>query len=134
MDVDGSGATTCDDTHYATTIVPTGEVRDDGLAFWPWALSSLLAGALFHILLETISRTQQTLGWSLPTPPYTIVIFAAGIAAALLNDGQFAWTGEVGASLQVWSETHPHIVLFILMPPIIFEEAFKVLIGPIPSV
>ena len=116
----------CGDT---ASVGPDG-LRNDGLSFWPWSLLALLLGALADIVLGFLKNGQgwkNLTGFTIPVPPYTVVIFVAGIVAALFNDaGKLAWTGEVAQSLGVWSLTHPHVVLFILMPPIIFEEAFKV--------
>jgi NhaP-type Na+/H+ or K+/H+ antiporter len=108
----------------------SGGIRDDGLSFLPWALLALLLGALSHIVLQLLKTSavfKQVTGHSIPVPPFTVVIFFIGVIAALLNDaGRLEWTGEVSGSLKIWTETHPNVVLFLLMPPIIFEEAFKV--------
>jgi NhaP-type Na+/H+ or K+/H+ antiporter len=56
-------------------------------------------------------------------PPYTILVFLAGAASGFLKGNVGEW---MDISLENWVDTHPHFILFILVPPLLFESSFNV--------
>lgn len=74
---------------------------------------SLITGALFRHLLKH-SRI-----------PYTIWLLFFGMALGVLQRA-FPESGVAGRSLELASNMDPHLLLYVFLPPLIFESAYTI--------
>ena len=122
----------CEDQHgekhggHSTDPCEGGHHAEDGLAWWPFLLVCLFVTVVVTVGLEKLA----TLGFS---PPFTVVMFFFGYAVSALcsEDPTLAAeaqphegvSGLLFNSVQSWKGTHPHVILFVLLPPLLFEDA-----------
>lgn len=82
--------------------------------------SFMILCILFGVLVRSILRLIPAGTFS---PPFTVVMFGLGAAAR-------AFSGSMGHTLssdiESWKDTHPHTILFMLVPPLLFESSFNV--------
>ena len=108
-----------------------GHHGDDGLAFWPFMLFALLVSVLVTTVLKALSNG-AILGKSVGLP-FTVIMFLVGFAAsrylqhdhgvgAALKD-MHGSSGTLIDSVDAWKNAHPHVILFCLLPPLLFEDA-----------
>jgi hypothetical protein len=97
---------------------------DDGLAWWPFLLCCLVATVVVSGLLNKLSHG-AVLGKSLNLP-FTVVMFFFGyiVASSCRVDHDHTGLAKIVAdSVLAWKGAHPHIILFVLLPPLLFEDA-----------
>ena len=97
---------------------------DDGLAWWPFLLCCLVAPVVVSGLLNKLSHG-AVLGKSLNLP-FTVVMFFFGyvVASSCRVDHDHTGLAKIVAdSVLAWKGAHPHIILFVLLPPLLFEDA-----------
>jgi len=56
--------------------------------------------------------------------PYTVMMFLFGFAVTAIATALDAKLGRIGRSIDMWLGMHPHIILFVFLPPLLFESAF----------
>jgi hypothetical protein len=121
---DGEGGRHCDPCHQ-------GHHGDDGLSFWPFLLFSLGVAICFTALLSKLS-SGACCGKSC-NPPFTVLMFFVGYFLAswvsheheigeILKDS-FDSSHILINSVDAWKTAHPHVILFCLLPPLLFEDA-----------
>ena len=112
-----------------------GHHGGDGLAWWPFLLVCLLLTVMVTSCLKNLSNG-ACCGKSL-NPPFTVCMFFLGylisalasgesdISAVLVTEstGLLHFTEVFWESVVVWKGAHPHIILFVLLPPLLFEDA-----------
>jgi NhaP-type Na+/H+ or K+/H+ antiporter len=111
-----------------------GHHADDGLAWWPFLLLCLVVTILVTFLLDKLGNG-ACFGKSF-NPPFTVVMFFFGYLAAHQcsdlgsggagTDGHEAdahAAGVMSSSILAWKAAHPHVILFVLLPPLLFEDA-----------
>eukprot|EP01048_Picozoa_sp_COSAG05_P000997 COSAG05_NODE_31_length_28416_cov_170.150652_20_plen_389_part_00 len=90
--------------------------------YFPFLMCSLVLGTAVKTFFDLLPRGAYQ-------PPYSVVVFALGIATGFINS---AWSGhkdEMGAlsvSTTAWAEINPHVIMYGLLPPLLFESAFGV--------
>ena len=87
-------------------------------------IDSTLPVILLFIFFGVIVRQVRK---ALPTwfkLPYTVLMFLFGVLfTALATEFHGSW-GRVGRSVDLWLGVHPHIILLVFLPPLLFESAF----------
>lgn len=91
--------------HSHTTI------SDQGLAFF---LICLFLGAVFRFLIAKCFKHRK--------PPYTVVLFIVGGLIAALSHA----TGFFSDLMAEAAAVHPHVIIFLLLPPLLYESALDV--------
>ena len=109
----------------------TGHHGDDGLGWWPLLLWALGLSILITAALQKLA-TGECCGRSI-NPPFTVVMFFVGylIAQWVSHEHEVGktmkdWTQHSHVlidSVDSWKQTHPHVILFCLLPPLLFEDA-----------
>eukprot|EP01051_Picozoa_sp_SAG22_P016443 SAG22_NODE_2324_length_2712_cov_2.484118_1_plen_747_part_10 len=104
---------------------------DDGLSFWPLLMLALGIAVGITALLQALA-TGECCGRSI-NPPFTVVMFFVGylIASWVSHEHEIGktmkdWSGQSHIlidSVDAWKATHPHVILFCLLPPLLFEDA-----------
>ncbi len=98
-----------------TSHAPLGEPFTFGMI-------SLMLGTFVKTLLDLI----PTGGYQ---PPYSVMIFGLGMVCAQM-DHSFNANGEVSEeiheSVDYWLNVDPHVIMYGLLPPLLFESAFGV--------
>jgi NhaP-type Na+/H+ or K+/H+ antiporter len=99
---------------------------DDGLSGMPFLLAALSIGCAVTTLLTKIS-SHKIAGRKLGLP-FTVVMFAFGFAIESLFQTEFIEQNFVRMELSVsgWVNSHPHIILFVLLPPLLFEDSASI--------
>lgn len=92
---------TCEPAQQFVTV-------DRGL---PFVLFALTAGVLLRTLLKWVPRHAQ--------PPYPVLVLLLSLVAASIRGS----LGPVGESIKFWQESHPHVILFVLIPPLVYDDA-----------
>lgn len=108
-----------------------GHHGDDGLKFWPFLLVMLLVSVLVTSSLKALSNGVFC-GKSINLP-FTVVMFVVGFLASryVQHDhdvGQAMKDSVYHSSILIdsvdaWKNAHPHVILFCLLPPLLFEDA-----------
>ncbi len=78
-----------------------------------FGLAAITAG----LFTRSISRK---LTWS---PPYTVMMFVVGFIFERWSE---SLPIALSTSMEGWKHTHPHFILFVLVPPLLFESSFNV--------
>jgi NhaP-type Na+/H+ or K+/H+ antiporter len=87
----------------------------------PFALFTFALGAAVAAVLRVLPHKT----WH---PPFTVVMFLLGFFMHGVNDfGDVNHNalGALGESIVAWNAVHPHVILFVLLPPLLFESAFN---------
>jgi NhaP-type Na+/H+ or K+/H+ antiporter len=133
--------TVCHDEHgeahggHASDPCAGGHHSDDGLTWWPFLLVCLISTVAVTTFLGKLGNG-ACCGKSL-NPPFTVVMFFFGyMCSALavhddleeLRDGMdehhiLSFTEIIFDSVVSWKGAHPHVILFVLLPPLLFEDA-----------
>ena len=129
------------DTHGGHSVDACGATHhaEDGLKWWPFLLCCLLATVTVTGTLNKLS-SGACFGRSV-NPPFTVVMFFFGylisslcspeIAEGVGHEAEAAAAEHHGVagilidSVQSWKQAHPHVILFVLLPPLLFEDASK---------
>lgn len=82
---------------------------DEGL---PFVLFVLAMGAFLRTVMRAMPRHWHQ-------PPYTVTVMLVATGFASLK-GQL---GTLGRSIEFWEKVHPHVILFVLLPPLIYEDS-----------
>lgn len=102
-----------DETNYLTTIpAGTSDPADDDSGF-KFGLLALLLGMVVRSFLRLIPPGYYR-------PPYTVMMFLVGVGLEVLE------IDYIAGSLQAWKMLHPNFILFVLVPPLLFESSFNV--------
>eukprot|EP01018_Ginkgo_biloba_P018452 Gb_13801 [translate_table: standard] len=57
--------------------------------------------------------------------PYTVAVFVTGIGLGTLEYGTNVELGKLGTSVRLWAEINPDLMLFVFLPPLLFESTFS---------
>ena len=114
---------------HSTDPCEGGHHTEDGLGWWPFLLCSLLATIVGSGLLKKLGNG-ACFGKSI-NPPFTAVMFFFGYAISHWatkhstsgSDHHGSLVDIVLDSVMVWKDAHPHVILFVLLPPLLFEDA-----------
>lgn len=83
---------------------------------------SLMLGTFVKTLIDLIPMGAYH-------PPYSVMIFTLGMVCAQM-DHSFNSNGEISEeiheSIEYWLAVDPHVIMFGLLPPLLFESAFGV--------
>ena len=89
-----------------------------GVAF-AFLMFSLMLGTFVKTLFEMLPRSAYH-------PPYSVIIFGLGMLCGQF-DHSFNAGGEVSGtmheSIEYWATIDPHVIMFGLLPPLLFESA-----------
>eukprot|EP01043_Picozoa_sp_COSAG02_P006088 COSAG02_NODE_170_length_31534_cov_33.568498_7_plen_824_part_00 len=89
-----------------------------GVAF-AFLMLSLMLGTFVKTLLELLPRSAYH-------PPYSVMIFGLGMLCGQIdhsvNDNGEA-SGTMHESISYWAVVDPHVIMFGLLPPLLFESA-----------
>lgn len=99
---------------------------DDGLGGMPFLLLSLAIGCGVTTLLAKLS-SHKIAGKKLGLP-FTVVMFMFGFGVESIFQlemlaGNFT---RMELSISGWVNSHPHIILFVLLPPLLFEDSASI--------
>ena len=87
-----------------------------------FAMISLMLGTFVKTLLDLVPPGAYQ-------PPYSVMIFSLGMICAQL-DHSFNSHGEISmeihSSVEYWLNVDPHVIMYGLLPPLLFESAFGV--------
>lgn len=112
-----------------------GHHADDGLAWWPFLLVCLISTVGVTSMLQKLGNG-ACCGKSL-NPPFTVVMFFFGYVCSALavhddlediredmgEDHILSFTEIIFDSVVAWKGAHPHVILFVLLPPLLFEDS-----------
>ena len=112
-----------------------GHHGGDGLSWWPFLLCCLLGTVGVTSALKAMGNG-ACCGKSI-NPPFTVVMFFLGylmssiaskeqeVIRILVNTANenLHFTEIFFESIISWKGAHPHIILFVLLPPLLFEDA-----------
>jgi NhaP-type Na+/H+ or K+/H+ antiporter len=113
-----------------------GHHDGDGLGWWPFLLLCLLLSVLTTGSLKKLSNG-ACCGKSISLP-YTVVMFFIGYIISSIvvkenvlteklvdhaNKQEFLQSEILFDSVLAWKSAHPHVILFVLLPPLLFEDA-----------
>ena len=127
----------CTDEHgneeggHASDPCHAGHHGGDGLGFWPFLLFALLIAVLATSALNALGAG-ACCGKSLNLP-FTVVMFFTGYFISrwvqhehdigVMMKDVFDDSHMLISSVDSWKATHPHVILFCLLPPLLFEDA-----------
>ena len=99
---------------------------DDGLLGMPATLLALGFGCLAFTLLAKLS-SHKCCGRRMGLP-FTVVTFVFGFAIKTIFSFELLKQNfsRLELSLSAWVNTHPHIILFVLLPPLLFEDSASI--------
>jgi NhaP-type Na+/H+ or K+/H+ antiporter len=99
---------------------------DDGLGGMPALLLALGIGSAVATLLVKLS-SQQICGRRMGLP-FTVVMFLFGFTIETITTTQFVKQNfsRMDLSVSGWVNSHPHIILFVLLPPLLFEDSASI--------
>lgn len=91
-----------------------------GIAF-AFLMISLMLGTFVKTLLEQLPRSAYH-------PPYSVMIFGLGMLCGQIDhsaneDGEFSIT--IHQSIDYWAKIDPHVIMYGLLPPLLFESALN---------
>jgi NhaP-type Na+/H+ or K+/H+ antiporter len=124
---------TCEEHHSAHSSDPCeqGHHGDDGLSFWPFLLMGLFVAIMYTTCLTALANG-ACCGKSL-NPPFTVLMFFTGFFLSewvshehFIGDtmkDNFESSHILINSVDAWKGAHPHVILFCLLPPLLFEDA-----------
>ena len=100
--------------------------EEDGLTGMPYLLIALFLGCAVTSLLAKMASA-RFMGRKISLP-FTVVMFLLGffmdaLAATDMIRKSFP---AIHISVQAWLDTHPHIILFVLLPPLLFEDSVSI--------
>jgi hypothetical protein len=111
-----------------------GHHSNDGLGWWPFLLFAMLVAISTTSFLKSLARG-ACCGKSF-NPPFTVMMFIFGYVAAklaqsheenkIISGAQYqlqSLTDQISESILTWENAHPHVILFVLLPPLLFEDA-----------
>ena len=90
----------------------TGDPADDDSGF-KFGLFALLIGMTVRSVLRLIPAGYYR-------PPYTVMMFLIGVFL------EVAELDYLNGSVAAWKALHPNFILFVLVPPLLFEASFNV--------
>eukprot|EP00947_MAST-08B_sp_MAST-8B-sp1_P001087 g1087.t1 len=96
---------------------PHAHVIDDHAGAFPFLLFMLFAGVAVRSLLALLPSTC----WQ---PPYTVIMSVVGLVMSVVNRNTDLRCTEFGRSIRTWEQVHPDIIMFVFLPPLLFEDAF----------
>ena len=131
----------CEDQHgdlhggHSTDPCEGGHHSEDGLQWWPFLLCCLITTVGVTGVLKSLGNG-ACFGKSV-NPPFTVVMFFFGylVSALCVQENELTtgivetvtehagFTGILFESVLAWKEAHPHVILFVLLPPLLFEDA-----------
>jgi NhaP-type Na+/H+ or K+/H+ antiporter len=82
-------------------------------------LPLVIAVLLFNVVMEGVLAKLWKFSFKIQP---SVILFALGMA---LERCSFATPGRLGTSVAAWARVDPHVILFVLLPPLIFESAFS---------
>ena len=99
---------------------------DDGLTGMPYLLLALLLGCGVTTALTWLSS--HKIAGKKMNLPFTVVMFLLGymIEWIFAQESVRDSFPRMGLSVQGWVKTHPHIILFVLLPPLLFEDSTSI--------
>ena len=56
--------------------------------------------------------------------PYTVLMFLFGLMVTAVAIELHGSLGRIGRSVDMWLGVHPHVILLVFLPPLLFESAF----------
>ena len=77
----------------------------------------LFAAVVVRFLIRSLSTRRYK-------PPFTVVMGIIGLVVGALNTSSPS-EGLWSKSVRYWSGVHPQFILFVLLPPLLFESAFS---------
>ena len=77
----------------------------------------LFAAVVVRFLIRSLSTRRYK-------PPFTVVMGIIGLVVGALNTSSPS-EGLWSKSVRYWSDVHPQFILFVLLPPLLFESAFS---------
>lgn len=89
----------------------------------PFTLFSLLLGVIVSFLLSP-----QVWRAPLYKPPFTVTVFLLAVGAVAVNhaaDDNRAF-GDLGRSILLYERAHPHVILLVFLPIILFKSAYSI--------
>ena len=114
-----------------------GHHADDGLGFWAFLLISTLVTVFVTAGLNKLAQG-ACCGKSF-NPPFTVIMFFFGYLCSMLasSDAEsiehlreamehshyLGSLANVHQSVIAWKGAHAHVILFVLLPPLLFEDA-----------
>ena len=133
--------TVCHDEHgdafggHASDPCAGGHHSDDGLAWWPFLLVCLISTVGATTMLQKLGNG-ACCGKSI-NPPFTVMMFFFGYVCSALavhddleeiredmgNSDILSFTEIIFESVVAWKGAHPHVILFVLLPPLLFEDS-----------
>lgn len=99
---------------------------DDGLGGMPALLLMLGIGCAVATLLVKLS-SHKICGRRMGLP-FTVVMFLFGFTVETITTLDFVKQNfsRMDLSVSGWVNTHPHIILFVLLPPLLFEDSASI--------
>lgn len=137
VDLDGlpstcMGAGLCSHSSFISNVtvsyvtVPHHEQEDASHAPlgqpFTFGMISLMLGTFVKTLLDLIPT-------GVYQPPYSVMIFGLGMVCAQVDhsfNGDGAVSKEIHESVEYWLNVDPHVIMYGLLPPLLFESAFGV--------
>ena len=113
-----------------------GHHGGDGLSWWPFLLLCLVLTVCVTVSLRSLGNG-ACCGKSISLP-FTVVMFFLGYLISSIvvkendlteaivdaaNEHEFMNSKLLFDSVLAWKEAHPHVILFVLLPPLLFEDA-----------
>ena len=101
------------------------ESHKSGVPFWLFFLLALVVCAALDTLSKMVMMMHVVRQYNLPVPPYTFLVFCFGILVDMYIDGgqDVGSPGSIKESMGTWMSVPPEVVLFVLLPPLLFEDA-----------
>ena len=87
------------------------------LHHFTFILFIMAVAVVVRFMLATISSRHYH-------PPFTVVMGIAGFAAGMIQELAGGKQGLWGDSVEAWYRVGPEFILFVLLPPLLFESAF----------
>ncbi|KAI9138979.1 Sodium/hydrogen exchanger family-domain-containing protein [Paraphysoderma sedebokerense] len=86
----------------------------------PFVFFSLAFGSVLQHFLKQLPKFLQI--------PYTVALFLVGISIAAIESAlrKSHTLGHLGESIDITTKIDPRVILFLLLPPLVFESAFSI--------
>jgi NhaP-type Na+/H+ or K+/H+ antiporter len=121
---------------YAGNPCEQGHHDGDGLGWWPFLLLCLLLSVVTTGSLKKLAHG-TCCGKSISLPFTAVMFFIGYIISSVVvqdnavteklveaaNDQEFLQSKILFDSVLAWKSAHPHVILFVLLPPLLFEDA-----------
>eukprot|EP01051_Picozoa_sp_SAG22_P010342 SAG22_NODE_925_length_6469_cov_3.836264_5_plen_872_part_00 len=100
--------------------------EEDGLTGMPYLLVALLLGCIVTAVLAKLASA-RFFGRKVSLP-FTVVMFLLGFFMDVFAATDFIKQSfpTLSVSVGAWLDTHPHIILFVLLPPLLFEDSVSI--------